>query len=258
MRICDIVTTHGNNRTKNMRTKTLLIAAAAMAVGVATSMAQTTYSQNIVGYANLPTTGVGQNYLLACQFTCGVSNGVNEVFSTPLPDFSVVLIWDVPSQSYITVQSDSTSPTGWDDGNYVPLTTLPKLPVGQGFFLSPSSPVTNTFAGAIAVNVGTSNKMTLTGVGQNYLVASVVPYGGSVTNGNNSGGGMNLNGVPDFTVVLIWDVPSQSYNTVQTDSSSASGWDDGNYVPLAAPPSINVGQAFFLSPSGPFTWTTGL
>src|ERR1035438_1350847 len=36
-----------------MRTKTLLIAAAALAVGVASSMAQT-YSLNVVGYVNLP------------------------------------------------------------------------------------------------------------------------------------------------------------------------------------------------------------
>jgi len=241
-----------------MRTKTLLIAAAAMAVGVATSMAQTTYSQNIVGYANLPTTSVGANYLLACQFSVGASNGINEVFSTPLPDFSVVLLWDVPSQSYNIVQSDASSPTGWDDGNYVPLTTLPKLPVGQGFFLNPSAAITNTFAGAIAVNVGTSNKMTMSSVGANYLVASVVPYGGSVTNGNNSTGGMNLNGVPDFTVVLLWDVPTQSYNIVQSDASSPTGWDDGNYVPLAAPPTVNVGQAFFFNPSASYTWTTGL
>ena len=229
-----------------------------MAVGVATSMAQTTYSQNIVGYANLPTPSVGANYLLACQFSVGASNGINEVFSTPLPDFSVVLLWDVPSQNYITVQSDSTSPTGWDDINFVPLTTLPKLPVGQGFFLSPSAPVTNTFAGAIAVNVGTSNKMTLSSVGANYLVASVVPYGGSVTNGNNSTGGANLNGVPDFSVVLLWDVPSQNYITVQSDSTSPSGWDDINFVPLSVPPTISVGQGFFLSPSAPYTWTTGL
>ena len=42
-----------------MRTKTLLIAAAALAVGVATSMAQTTYSQNVVGYINqvIPASG---------------------------------------------------------------------------------------------------------------------------------------------------------------------------------------------------------
>ena len=35
-----------------MRTKTLLIAAAVLAVGVASSLAQTTYSQNVVGYIN--------------------------------------------------------------------------------------------------------------------------------------------------------------------------------------------------------------
>jgi hypothetical protein len=41
-----------------MRTKTLLIAAAVLAVGVASSLAQTTYSQNVVGYVN---TTIGAN-----------------------------------------------------------------------------------------------------------------------------------------------------------------------------------------------------
>ena len=43
---------------KHMRTKTLLIAAAALAVGAGISMAQT-YSQNVVGYANVVIAGNG-------------------------------------------------------------------------------------------------------------------------------------------------------------------------------------------------------
>jgi hypothetical protein len=240
-----------------MRTKTLLIAAAALAAGIVSSQAQV-YSQNVVGYANVPTPSSGINYLIACQFQMGTSNGVNEVFSTPLPDYSVVLLWDVPSQSYTAVQSDTSSPSGWDDAGYVPLTALPTLPVGQGFFFSPSAPVTNLFSGAVAVTVGTSNKMDFTSSGINYLVACTVPYSGSVAAGTSSGGGPNLNGLPDYTVLLLWDVPSQSYNAVQSDTSSPSGWDDAGYVPLASPPTISVGQGFFISPSAPITWTVGL
>src|ERR1035438_3189483 len=51
--------THGNNRTttqNKMRTKTLLLSAAALlAAGFVSSQAQPVYSQNIVGYANVPT-----------------------------------------------------------------------------------------------------------------------------------------------------------------------------------------------------------
>src|ERR1700690_131083 len=185
-----------------MRTKTLLIAAAALAAGILSSSAQT-YSQNIVGYANLAAPSASINYALACQFTMGGSNGVNEVFRTPLPDYSAVLIWDVPTQSYLTVQSDSSSPSGWDDINYNNLTTLPTLPVGQAFFLNPSAPVTNTFSGAIAVAVGSANNMVFSSSSINYLVACAVPYAGSVAAGTSSGGGPNLNGVPDYTVVLF-------------------------------------------------------
>jgi hypothetical protein len=258
LRICDINSTHGNNRTKIMRTKILLSAIAALAVGVATSMAQTTYSQNIVGYANVGTPNIGQNYLITCPFKMGVSNGVNEVFSTALPDFSAVLVWDVGSQSYTTYLSDTGSASGWDDVDFNALTTLPTLPVGIGFFLNPSAAITNTFAGTIAVNVGTSNKMELTSVGQNYLVACAVPYAGVVTNGTVSGGGPNLNALPDFSALLVWDVESQSYTTSLSDTGSGSGWDDVDFNALPAPPSISVGQGFFINPSEAYTWTTGL
>src|ERR1035441_6352568 len=55
--------THGNNRTttqNKMRTKTLLLSAAALlAAGFVSSQAQPVYSQNIVGYASVPTANGG-------------------------------------------------------------------------------------------------------------------------------------------------------------------------------------------------------
>src|ERR1700730_12330845 len=52
---CHSALTHGNTNYKNnMRTKTLVCAAALMAAGVATSMAQSNvYSLNVVGYINI-------------------------------------------------------------------------------------------------------------------------------------------------------------------------------------------------------------
>ena len=126
-----------------MRTKTLLIAAAALAAGILSSSAQT-YSQNIVGYANLPTLSSGANYLLACQFTMGVSNGLNEIFPTPPPDASTILLWDVPSQSYFSYTADSGSASGWDDVNGFGLASPPSITVGQGFLLIPSDAYTWT------------------------------------------------------------------------------------------------------------------
>jgi hypothetical protein len=263
-----IALTHGNNRTttqNKMRTKTLLLSAAALlAAGFVSSQAQPVYSQNIVGYANIPTPTAGVNYLITVPFTIGVSNGANEIWPLispgvpSIPDGSAILIWT--GTTYKTYLSDSGSPTLWDDNNGSALSFSPTLPVGQGFFLSPAaSHVTNTFAGTVAVNVGTSNKMSLPNAGVNYLVGCVVPYAGAVTNGNSSTGGPNLSslgGLPDGSALLIWT--GTTYKTYLSDSGSASLWDDNNGSAIPAPPSISVGQGFFISPAGAFTWTVGL
>ena len=264
-RFCELVSAHGKEQQQNTTMKkTLLIAAAALAAGIMTSQAQV-YSQNIVGYANVPTVNASGSYLLSVPFKVGVSNGLNEVFGTSLQgaaDFTQILIWSVANSSFTTYNSDSGSPSGWDDANLVPITSLPTLPAGQGFFLIPSIPnITNTFAGAVAINVGTTNSLTLPNASANYLVGAVVPYAGSVTNGNFTGLGVNMSfgAGQDFTQLLIWSVGSSSFTTYNTDSGSPSGWDDSNLVPIANPPSITVGQGFFLIPSAPsLVWKQSL
>jgi hypothetical protein len=241
-----------------MRTKTLLLSAAALlAAGFVSSQAQPVYSQNIVGYASLATPSSGVNYLITVPFQVGVSNGANEIFGNSLPAYSSLLVWNNTHSGYIQYYSDASSASGWDDVNFAP-TPAPTLPVGQGFFLNPSAPnVTNTFAGTVAVYVGASNQMVFNASGVNYLVASVVPYAGYITNGNSSTGGPNLNGLPAYSSILLWN--GHGYTLYYSDPSSASGWDDSNFAPLATPPSITVGQAFFLNiSSAPYTWTTGL
>jgi hypothetical protein len=252
-----------------MRTKTLLLTAAALlAAGITSTQAQPVYSQNVVGYASVATPSVGVNYMISIPFAIGVSNGANEIWplangQPTIPDGSALLIWNPTTVSFTTYFSDSQSPSLWDDNGGNPLTQAPVLPVGQGFFLNPAGPnVTNVFAGTVAVNVGTSNKMTLANVGVNYLVGCVVPYAGYVTNGNNSTGGPNLSsngGLPDGSSLLIWNPATFSFTTYFSDSQSPSLWDDNGGNPIAAPPSITVGQGFFISPASPnFIWTVGL
>ena len=242
-----------------MKIKTLLIAAGALAAGVISSQAQV-YSQNIVGYANIATPN-GGTYALAVPFKVGVSNGANEVWpliagSPTIPDGSSLLLWN--GSSYVTFFSVSGSPSLWDDngGNF--LSGAPVLPVGQGFFLIPAGSTTNSFIGAVAINVGTSN-VTLLANGGTYLVSPAVPYGGSITNGTATGGGPGLssnNNMPDGSSLLIWT--GNGYTTYFSDSGSPSLWDDngGNFLPAA--PNITVGQSFFIIPAGDFTWKVGL
>jgi hypothetical protein len=204
-----------------------------------------------------------------------VSNGVNEVFGTSLPDGTELLLWN--GAGFTIAIYDSSDPIGagtsvlWYNGNETAaLATLPTIPPGLGFFLVPSGTqtITNVFAGAVAINVGTSNNMPLTAF-KNNLVGSVVPYAGAVTAGNSSTGGPNLNNLPNNSELLFWN--GAGYNIAQYDNSDPIGlgtsvlWYNGNetaaYVDPATSgntPTISVGQGFFVIPAGPYTWTTGL
>lgn len=265
---------NSNNTLQNMK-KTLLIAAATLAAGVISIQAQV-YSQNIVGYANIPMTG-GQEYLVTVPFAVGASNGVNEVFSTNLPVGSQVLIWG--GTGYTTYLYDPTDPNVWgtngvpvwylsDDST--PASPLPTVKAGQGFFMIPASNLTNNFSGSIALSVGTSNQMVLTG-GLEYCLSSVVPYSGAITNGNNSTGGANLNNLPVGSQVLIWQ--GTGFTTALYDPTDPNVWgtngvpkwyQSDDSTPFVDPssggnvPTLSVGQGLFLIPANNYTWTTGL
>jgi hypothetical protein len=242
-----------------MKLKTTLIAAATLAVGVIASQAAV-YSQNIVGYANVATPN-GGTYLLNVPFAVGVSNGANEIWplvggSPSIPDGSELLIWN--GGGYDTYFSDSGSSSLWDDASQSPIANSPLLPVGKGFFILPAGNLTNTFTGAIPVAVGTTNSTVLPN-GGTYLLGAAVPYAGAITNGSSSGGGLalsSLNGLPDGSELLIWN--GGGYDTYFSDSGSSSLWDDASQSPISTPPSIGVGQGFFVLPAGNFTWKVGL
>jgi len=144
-----------------------------------------------------------------------------------------------------------------------PAPTMPMVKPGVGFFLVPNSPITNIFAGTIAVNVGTSNQMALTSGGSYYMVASAVPYTGFVTNGNNSTGGANLNGLPNGSAVYQWNSELQKFTTSVFDASGGNNslpdvWFQGDDTTPAPCPQINVGEGIFVVPNASYTWTTGL
>ncbi len=247
-----------------MRTKTLLIAAAALAAGIVSMEAQV-YSQNIVGYANVPTPGNGGIYfMMSCPFNVGVSNGANEVFGTSLPDDSLVETWDVANQQYNVALWDSGGPNGagWYDLNDSYNVPIPTLPPGQGFFLVPFGNITNTFSGTVACTTGGTNTTTLPGNGGIYfLVGSAIPFAGYVTNVvNGTSVGINLNGVPDDTLVEQWDVNNQDFIVSLYDSGgpNGAGWYDLNDSYSVPCPSINVGDGFFVVPFGSYDWVQAL
>jgi hypothetical protein len=257
-----------------MRTKTLLLSAGALlAAGFVSSQAQPVYSQNIVGYATVATPGTGGTlYMQACPFVIGVSNGANEVYglnvnSNNLPIGTQILIWNATGPNANTFSLYYYDPSyegqgygGWWDGsdenNNVP---TPVLPPGQGYFFQPTANATNTFAGTVAVSVGGTNKMSLTGSGGTlWMVGSVVPYAGDITNAN----GLNLNNLAIGSQVLTWNATgpnANSYTLSYWDPSYVSegygpwwdGSDENNNVP---DPTLSVGNAFFVQPSSNYQW----
>src|SRR6267378_4268086 len=95
--LCHSDGTHGNINTQNMRTKTLLCAAA-LAAGVVSSMAQSNvYSLNVVGYVNKPfKNGL---YTLVSNPLNGTNNTLNTILPNA-PNFSKINLWDTALQDF--------------------------------------------------------------------------------------------------------------------------------------------------------------
>ena len=192
-----------------MRTKTLLLSAAAIAAGLVSSQAQSNvYSANIVGYVTTVFKGGGA-YTLVANPLDSSSNSVIGLLDSILPNKSQVLTWDPVAQGYITAQKTGGT---WS--------TNTPLPVGTGFFVktptAQATDITNTFVGNIIVapNGGT-NKVTLP-LGY-YLAGSAVPFNGSVNDYlNGVTNTINLGGVlPNKSQILTWDTTAQGYVTSQ-------------------------------------------
>jgi hypothetical protein len=239
-----------------MRTKTLLIAAAALAATIITSEAQV-YSANIVGYSSLTLPATFSQ--ITIPFQVGVSNGANEIFGTNLPDGTSINVWNPNTLKYVTSIYDTqggfgSSPNNWYQGDDQTPTNPPVLTVGLGFFISPTAPITNVFSGAVAVNVGATNNVNLPATF--VLVGSPIPSAGAVT---NSVIDLTTN-LPDGTAINIWNPTTLKYTTYIYDTqggfgSSPNNWYQGDDQTPTNPPSITVGQGFFIAPSAPFTWS---
>jgi hypothetical protein len=218
--------------------KTLLIAAAALASSVISSQAQV-YSQNIVGYINVP---LASGYTaLANQLDfdgTGTNNTVATVFGTNLVSGSTVYAWETSSAGYTSANwtKSKSGALGWI-GNTNGISAA--LNEGNGVFVQ--SPATNNLTLVGTVLQGT-NLISLV-AGYN-LVSSVAPISGDLVT--------NLGYAPAVgDIVYVWNTSSQGYssdNYIKTKSGSAA-WSSG------AAPQITVAQAFFIQAAAAETWT---
>ena len=229
-----------------MRTKTLIIAVAALAAGILTSSAQT-YSQNIVGYVNqvLP---VGNTLIAIPVNTTNIATIDAGQALSCLQGGDSVIIWNGGGWSAYSFVNYGPGYT-WQapDGSYSD--TAPQLAIGTAFFYSngQSLPETNTFAGTVILSQSPSLV-----VGYS-VVASAPPIAGALDSANFSMPLQSGDGI------ILWNGGGYStYAFVNYGPGYTWQAPDGSYSDTA--PSVSVGQGFFYSngQASPEVWTQNL
>jgi hypothetical protein len=222
-----------------MRTKTLLLACAALALSLATSQAQV-YSANIVGYVNYISRTNSPAYEMIDN---PIDNGVNSLislFPTP-PGSSQVQIWQ--GASAVPPFLIATFSLGHWKTNGVTADGL-VIPPGVGFFIKVggTSPYTNTFVGTVDPNTGLfGTNVVNTGF---QALSSMLPISDSVTNTAT----INLI-VPGTTQVQKWNIANQAYDVY---TYSLGNWKLGGVNTNLV---IGLPEGFFVKNNGAaFNW----
>jgi hypothetical protein len=208
-----------------MKSKALLIAAAALAAGVMTSQAQV-YSQNIVGYINVPL-NPGYN-LVANQLDLdgtGTNNSIYTTIGTNLPNLTKVLAWNGSGFSQSILSSGH-----WTLNNAIVTNAVNP---GKGFFVNiPGSVATNvTFVGNVIT--GTNTYPIAAGY---QIVSPSGPVAGTIDSTNGY--------VPSkLDKILVWNGSGYAQHIY-----GGSSWTGGD-------PQLIVGQSVFLDAVNNTNWT---
>src|ERR1035438_8504309 len=143
--------------------KTLLIAAAALASSVISSQAQV-YSQNIVGYVNVPeSTGVINLEAPPLDLDgTGTNNTIATVYPNPAIGDAVYAFsgagYDTLTYKTLNIGTrlNPTNVTTWFDANGNQAQSYPLWP-GRGIFYLPNANETNTFVGQVLSGILTNS-----------------------------------------------------------------------------------------------------
>jgi hypothetical protein len=188
-----------------MRTKTLLIAAAALAVGVVSSQAQI-YSQNIVGYVNTVIPGNQGTALICNPLTNSAGNDLGTLF-TNAPKNTVVWEYAGGVWNPYTRRANGTFSGGYDGHAILP---------GEGIIVQTAFgalPLTNTFVGQVIQGTNVVSYL----VGGFSSVSYLTPLSGAI---------QTSLGYPAVKNDVIW-----TYDPVsgwQSSTRRASSW-SGSY-----------------------------
>jgi len=227
-----------------MRTKTILLAAALSAAGLATSLAQSNvYSLNVVGYVNIPTPTNG-TYLIGNPLDLdgtGVNNTLTSVLGdTGHPIGTIVFGFDPTTGGY--VQDPNVAGT-WVAGAAKTFINANSMNPGQGFFYKrvDNGPTNLTIVGNVLQGALVNTPF----VGVN-IISSKVPQAGGVT----SVLGLQLanNAVVPFQT-LYRHYSNSGLGTPWTQNAwSGTAW-------LGSEPVLNVAEAVFVNAKAGSTWT---
>lgn len=248
-----------------MRTKALLIAAAAMAAGVVTSQAQV-YSQNIVGYINAK--APVNISVQAVQFDISGGNSLTNIIQNPTGalDGSPVYIWN--GTTYTTYVLDSTLGGTADASDSVAVPS-PTLKAGTPFLFNNQGGVaiTNTYVGQVHIGSGTYPGTSTNQIPSSLLTftASVLPIGGGITstlqftNVVTAGSGA-LDGDIIYIPIISAQGQQAGFTSVVFDSGFSTGFGDPSDSFAVPEPVIPVNGAFYFGNQGgvPYTWVQSL
>jgi hypothetical protein len=208
-----------------MRTKTLLLTAALAAAGIASSMAQAVYSVNAVGYVN---TTLKPGYNLVSNPLNASVNNITTVFAG-VPGNTRVFTYSGTSfttYTYVAAPLNRWTP----DGNAI---------VGPGdgvFVFNPgTTDLTITFVGEVPQ--GTLDTALPTGLS---IKSSKVPQAGLVSTD------LKFPGAAGDKIFRY--TPGTGYSTFQYVGAPLNRW-------TPSEPSVNVGEAFFVSVPAAKTWS---
>ena len=209
-----------------MRTKTLLIAVAALAAGILASSAQT-YSQNVVGYCTVVMPAGPSYTLLASPFDDGNGNSATNWLdpNNTLPNKTQILTWN----------GSGFNSVGKVAGAWQAAAATTTIPPGSGFFVylpaTQTTPITNTFVGSVIVpSQGSITNVIPSGYS---CWGSPIPYAGDLISSANLGSIGSLLTV-NKSAILTWN--GTGYTSV-----SLIG---GSWGAQTAP--LSVGSGFFI------------
>lgn len=204
-----------------MRTKTLFLAAAITAAGLASSMAQSNvYSLNVVGYVNVVLTAGSYNMIAnPLNNTSPNGNSLSNLFQAPVAgNFDQVLTWKAADNDFDYVTQPIYGGGVWDKNV--------DLPPGKGFFYVSASLTdkTNTFVGEVVQGSFTNPII----AGSYNLIGSSAPIGGNHTNAIDGLAAVN------FDQILGWKAVDNDFDYVTQPIFGGGVWDKQLNVPVGA------------------------